>query len=62
MNIEIGENEQKKKALQKPSVIEEIAYRDTWGKGADSFYCNDLRTSEIDARTTCRRWEYLCSL
>ncbi len=22
---------------QKPSVLEEIAYRDTWGKGADSF-------------------------
>ncbi|MBM3245748.1 MAG: site-specific DNA-methyltransferase [Candidatus Omnitrophica bacterium] len=33
MNIEIGD-EQFTKA---PSVLEEIAYRDTWGKGADSF-------------------------
>ena len=33
MNIEIGEDSFSKK----PSIIEEIAYRDTWGKGADSF-------------------------
>lgn len=33
MDIEIGGEE----FVKKPSVIEEIAYRDTWGKGADSF-------------------------
>lgn len=33
MNIEIGEES----FTKKPSVIEEIAYRDTWGKGVDSF-------------------------
>jgi len=33
MNIEIGDEEFTKKA----SVLEELAYRDTWGKGADSF-------------------------
>jgi adenine specific DNA methylase Mod len=33
MNIEIGEDS----FTKKPSIIEEIAYRDTWGKGADSF-------------------------
>jgi DNA modification methylase len=33
MNIEIGENS----FTKKPSVIEEIAFRDTWGKGIDSF-------------------------
>ncbi|MDI9336759.1 MAG: site-specific DNA-methyltransferase, partial [Gammaproteobacteria bacterium] len=33
MDIEIGEE----KFEKKPSVIEKIAYRDTWGKGADSF-------------------------
>lgn len=33
MNIEIG-NEEFTKA---PSVLEELAYRDTWGRGADSF-------------------------
>lgn len=33
MDVEIGEE-----SLEKaPSVLEEIAYRDTWGKGADSF-------------------------
>ena len=33
MNVEIGEES----FTKKPSIIEEIAYRDTWGKGADSF-------------------------
>lgn len=33
MNIEIGEERFEKQ----PSVIEEIAYRDTWGKGSNSF-------------------------
>ncbi|MCK9587908.1 MAG: site-specific DNA-methyltransferase [Terrimicrobiaceae bacterium] len=33
MNIEIGEES----FTKKPSVIEEIAFRDTWGKGTDSF-------------------------
>ncbi len=33
MNIEIGDES----FTKQPSVIEEVAYRDTWGKGADSF-------------------------
>jgi len=33
MDIEIGSDT----FTKKPSIIEEIAYRDTWGKGADSF-------------------------
>lgn len=33
MDLEIGDES----FTKKPSVIEEIAYRDTWGKGADSF-------------------------
>jgi adenine-specific DNA-methyltransferase len=33
MDIEIGES----RLTKKPSIIEEVAYRDTWGKGADSF-------------------------
>lgn len=33
MKVEIGEDE----FTKRPSVLEEIAYRDTWGKGADSF-------------------------
>lgn len=33
MDIEIGEET----LTKQPSVLEELAYRDTWGKGADSF-------------------------
>ena len=33
MNIEIGDEE----FTKQPNILEEIAYRDTWGKGADSF-------------------------
>jgi adenine specific DNA methylase Mod len=35
MDIKVGEDEEN--FTKKPSVIEEVAYRDTWGKGADSF-------------------------
>ena len=37
MDITIGDEEESESFTKKPSVIEEIAYRDTWGKGADSF-------------------------
>ena len=33
MDIEVGEDT----FTKKPNILEEIAYRDTWGKGADSF-------------------------
>jgi adenine-specific DNA-methyltransferase len=33
MNIEIGDEN----LTKNPSVLEELAYRDTWGRGADSF-------------------------
>ncbi len=33
MDLQIGDEE----FTKKPSIIEEVAYRDTWGKGADSF-------------------------
>jgi len=33
MKIEIGDEE----LTKEPNVLEELAYRDTWGKGADSF-------------------------
>ena len=33
MDIEIGDDT----FTKRPSVLEELAYRDTWGKGADSF-------------------------
>jgi adenine-specific DNA-methyltransferase len=34
MPVEIGDQES---FIKKPSIIEEIAYRDTWGKGVDSY-------------------------
>ncbi|MBP7741102.1 MAG: site-specific DNA-methyltransferase [Candidatus Pacebacteria bacterium] len=37
MDITIGDEEDGESFTKRPSVIEEIAYRDTWGKGADSF-------------------------
>ena len=37
IDIKIGDSEDEESFTKKPSVIEEIAYRDTWGKGADSF-------------------------
>jgi DNA modification methylase len=37
MDITIGEGDDGESFTKKPSVIEEIAYRDTWGKGTDSF-------------------------
>ena len=33
MDVEIGEDT----LVKKPNILEEIAYRDTWGKGTDSF-------------------------
>jgi adenine-specific DNA-methyltransferase len=33
IDLEIGDE----KVTKEPSIIEEVAYRDTWGKGADSF-------------------------
>lgn len=39
MNIEIGDPESgtSEQFTKEPSILEEIAYRDTWGKGTDSF-------------------------
>ncbi len=37
MDINIGDEKNEENFTKKPSVIEEVAYRDTWGKGADSF-------------------------
>jgi DNA modification methylase len=34
-NIQIGDDE----LTKQPSVLEELAYRDTWGRGTDSFAC-----------------------
>lgn len=36
MGIPVGENGEET-LTKKPSILEEIAYRDTWGKGPDSF-------------------------
>lgn len=37
MELKIGDGQNEESFTKNPSVIEEIAYRDTWGKGSDSF-------------------------
>lgn len=37
MDITIGDEDNEESFTKRPSVIEEIAYRDTWGNGTDSF-------------------------
>ena len=37
MDIEIGDGDESETFHKEPSVLEELAYRDTWGRGADSF-------------------------
>ncbi len=37
MDIKIGDGEEEESFTKKPSVIEEVAFRDTWGNGANSF-------------------------
>lgn len=37
MDVKIGEGKDEETFTKKPSVLEEIAYRDTWGKGPESF-------------------------
>ncbi len=37
MDIKIGDDEVEESFTKQPSVIEEIAFRDTWGNGVDSF-------------------------
>ena len=51
MDIEVGDGGDK--LTKNPNILEEIAYRDTWGKGAGLIHCNDLRALAIDARSTC---------
>jgi len=37
MQLKIGDGKEEESFMKKPSVLEELAYRDTWGRGADSF-------------------------
>ena len=65
MDIEIGPSTgsgQTETFTKKPNILEEIAYRDTWGKGADSFIAMNLRTVGVDAGLVGGGWEYLCAL
>ncbi len=42
--IEMGDGGHSPK---QPSVIEEIAYRDTWGRGTDSYCRHDIRATTL---------------
>ena len=58
MDIEIGGET----LTKNPNILEEIAYRDTWGKGADSFIAMIYERLISHAGSTGRRWQYLCAL
>ena len=57
MDIEIGSDT----FTKKPNILEEIAYRDTWGKGADSFIAM-IYERLVLMGFAGRRWQYLCAL
>ena len=58
MDIEIGGETFHKE----PNILEQIAYRDTWGRGRRFVHRDDLRTADPDARFAARGWQYLCAL
>lgn len=58
MDIEIGDET----FTKKPNVLEELAYRDTWGQGRGQLHCHDLRASHADAGSTSGGRQYLCAL
>ena len=39
MEVSIPSEESDKSYVKEPNVLEQLAYRDTWGKGQDSFLC-----------------------
>ena len=58
MDIEIGGET----LTKKPGILEEIAYRDTWGKGADSFISMIYEGLVLMQRSAIRGWVSLCAL
>ena len=50
MDVEIGEAT----ITKERTILEELAYRDTWGEGADSFVAMLYERLTIDERLTCR--------
>lgn len=39
MEVKISSEEGDKSYVKEPNILEQLAYRDTWGKGQDSFLC-----------------------
>lgn len=63
MDIEIGGETFHKE----PNLLEQIAYRDTWGRGGVGawgglVHQHDLRAADPDAGFAGGGWEYLCAL
>lgn len=51
--IEIGEG----RFTKQPSIIEQKAYRDTWGNGLHSYVCMVSRHGEVPSRPSLRNWD-----
>jgi hypothetical protein len=58
MDIEIGGDT----FTKKPNILEEIAYRDTWGKGADSFIAMIYERLVLMRDLLAEDGKYLCAL
>ncbi|MEI2827652.1 MAG: hypothetical protein V9F04_15595 [Dermatophilaceae bacterium] len=58
MDVEIGGETFHKEA----NLLEQIAYRDTWGRGADSFIAMIYERLILMRDLLARRWKYLCAL
>ena len=60
MNIEIGEGTPLRR---RPNILEEIAYRDTWGKGSRFLHRHDSMSGLVLMRDLLGRGrKYLCAL
>ena len=58
MDIEIGDDT----FTKNPNILEEIAYRDTWGNGADSFIAMIYERLILMRDLLAGGREYLCAL
>jgi len=59
MDIEVGDGGDT--FTKRPNILEEIAYRDTWGQRGRLVHRHDLRTPHPHARPARGGWEYLCA-
>ena len=60
IDIEIGDD--KVSFTKKPNILEEIAYRDTWGQGADSYITMIYERLVLMRDLLAEGWKHICAL